>query len=95
MNKEVEMPLRYWNIGKGSYPVFLPPYKWDTCYMLVNGWRFKDFQAVILFSNELVVRFDRYSDQQVNIPYRDIESFEVFEDIEIGYERLHQYEQYK
>lgn len=76
-------------IGKGNYPVFAVPYWWEHSYLLINSMRFTDFQAVILFSNELVVRFDQFLDQQVNIPYKDIEFLEVREDMKIGYMALH------
>ncbi len=90
LRKDVPMEFRYWKIGKGQYPVLIPPYKWDRTYLLVNGSRFTDIQALVLFSEELVVRFDKYTDQQVNIPYKDIEYIEVCEDLDIGYEALWQ-----
>lgn len=88
LRNSVEMEIRYWKIGKGNFPVLLPPYRWDRAFLLVNGSRFTDFRMIILFSSELVVRFDQYNEQQVNIPYKDIEYIEVCEDIDIGYEAL-------
>lgn len=86
---ESKLDARYIKIGKGNYPVFPVPYRWEHSYLLINGMRFTDFQAVILFSNELVVRFDKYLDQQVNIPYKDIEYIEVCEDLDVRYMALH------
>ena len=84
------MQIRFMKIGKGTYKVFTPDYKWDSVYLTVNGVRFTDFQAVILFSNELVVRFgDIYNNSQVNIPYRIIKTIQLDNDLDIGYEELH------
>ena len=90
LRNDTGLELRYSKIGKGQYPVLVAPYKWDTCYLLINGTRFTGIQSVMLFSNELVVRFMIYGDCQVNIPYRDIDYIEVREDMDIGYAGLHE-----
>ena len=90
LRKDTELELRYWKIGKGNYPVLRVPWKWEHSYLLINGMRFTDFEAVVLFSNELVVRFDTYNEMQVNIPYKDIEYLEVKEHLDIGYIGLHE-----
>ena len=58
--------------------------------MLINVMRFTIFQAIMLFSNELVVRFMMYGDCQVNIPYKDIEYIEVCDELDVRYMALHQ-----
>jgi len=90
LRKDSPLELRFTKIGKGNYPVMIVPYKWDESYLLINSMRFTNFQAIILFSNEIAVRFMMYGDCQVNIPYRDIEYIEVCEDLEVGYMALHQ-----
>ena len=89
LRNDSELELRYTKIGKGSYPVLRVPYIWEHSYLLINNVRITDFQAVILFSNELVVRFSIHNDWQINIPYRDIEYLEVRDDLDIGYSYLH------
>lgn len=89
LRNDTELELKYTKIGKGAYPVLKVPLMWDGSYLLINSMRFSEFQAIILFSNELVVRFGIYDDMQVNIPYRDIEYIEVREDMDIGYLALH------
>ena len=77
-------------IGKGVYKVFIPDYKWENVYLTINGVRFTDFQSVILFTNELVVRFGNiYENNQVNIPYRLIKTIQLDNELDIGYEELH------
>jgi hypothetical protein len=73
LQNETELIYTSLNIGKGKYIVFMTPWAWENSYLLINNMRFTDFHSLILFSNELVVRFDKYLDQQVNIPYKDIE----------------------
>ena len=88
--KDTGMQLRHTKIGRGNYKVFLPDYKWDTIYLTINGVRFTDFQSIILFTNELVVRFNSmYDKSQVNIPYRIIKTIQLDNDLDIGYEELH------
>lgn len=79
LHKDSQLDLRYIKIGRGSYPVFPVPDSWEQSYLLVNNIRFTDFQALMLFSTDLVVRFDKYADCQANIPYKDIEFLEVRE----------------
>lgn len=80
---------RYWKIRHGNYPVFIAPYRWEHSYLLVDGVRFSDFEVLILFSNELVVKFDTANNnRQVNIPYKLIDCIEVREHIDIGYMKL-------
>jgi len=84
------LQMKTLKIGKGRYKVFIPPFKWDTIYLTINETRFTDFQAVILFTNELVVRFgNMYDNSQVNIPYRVIKTIELDNELDIGYEQLH------
>ena len=81
---------RFTYIGKGRYNVFKVPFRWDSVYLTVNDIRLTDFQAVILFTNELVVRYGNiYDTCQVNIPYRIIKRISVGNDLDIGYEELH------
>ena len=87
--KDCGMQMKFLKIGKGTYKVFIPDYKWDTVYLTINSVRFTDFQALILFSNELVVRFSTYDTCQVNIPYRVIRTIQIDNDLDIGYEELH------
>lgn len=89
LRNDTGMELRYTKIGTGSYPVMVVPLMWEGSFLLINSMTFTDFQSVILFSNELVVRFGIYDDMQVNIPYKDIEYFEVRENMHIGYLALH------
>ena len=88
--KGTELELRFIKIGRGNFPVLKIPYSWEESYVMINSMRVTDFQAIILFTNELVVRFTPYDNWQINIPYKDIESFEVCNDLDIGYSRLHQ-----
>ena len=90
LRNDSKLEQRFIKIGNGSYPVLKVPDKWDTSFLLVNSMRIEDFQSIILFSNELVVRFMVYGDCQINIPYKDIEYLEVQEDMDIGYACLHQ-----
>lgn len=87
--KEQGLPLRYTKIGKGRYRVFQTHPDWETGYLIINEVRITDFQAVILFTNELVVRFGVYDNQQINIPYKIIKSIEVKGDLNIGYHGIH------
>lgn len=87
--KDNEFQLRFTKIGKGSYKVFIPPYDWDSSYLLINDVRITDFEAVILFTNELVVRFDTFTNRQINIPYRIIEKIGVTDEVALGYQELH------
>ena len=86
---DTPLMLKHTKIGRGSYKVFHIPWDWDDSYLIINKWRITDFQAVILFTNELVVRFSIYSDMQINIPYKDIEYIAVSNDLDIGYQELH------
>lgn len=91
LRNDTDLELRYTKIGKGSYPVMRIPYKWEHSFLQINDIRITDFQAIMLFSKDLVVRFDIYNDYQVNIPYSLIEYIEVTSDenFEIGYMALH------
>lgn len=90
LRKDTNLELRFTKIGKGNYPVMRCPDKWDESYLLINNMVITNFQAILLFSNEIAIRFMMYGDCQVNIPYKDIEYFEVKEDMYIGYSYLHQ-----
>ena len=90
LRKDTELDLRFWKIGKGNYPVLKVPYKWDHSYLIINHMIFTDYEALVLFSNELVVRFSTYNEQQVNIPYKYIDYLEVKEHLHIGYMGLHE-----
>lgn len=87
--KEQEFDMRMMKIGKGTYKVFRVPYKWDSAYLLINDVRITDFDSVIIFSNELVVRFDKFTNQQINIPYKSIKTISVTDDLDLGYHELH------
>lgn len=87
--KDTELNMKMMKIGKGTYKVFQIPYDWDESYLLINDVRITDFQAVILFSNELVVRFSNYDNWQVNIPYRSIKTLSVTKDLNVGYQELY------
>lgn len=89
LRNDAGLEVRYIKIGTGQYPVLVVPYTWDNSYLLINNMRFTDFQSIILFSHELVVRFYEYDDSQVNIPYGDIEYLEVREDLNLGFIGLH------
>lgn len=89
LRNDTPLELKFTKIGKGSYPVLAVPFKWEESFLLINGMRFTNFQAVMLFSNELVVRFMMYGDCQVNIPYKDIEYIEVCDELNVGYMALH------
>ena len=89
LRKETDLDLRFTKIGKGNYPVLKAPFNWDMPFLIINKWRITDFQAVILFSNELVVRFSLCGDAQINIPYHEIEYIEVHDELEIGYQKLY------
>lgn len=86
---DLDFPLKHIKIGKGTYKVFQTPYKWDDSYLLINDIRITDFSSVILFTNELVVRFDNYNNWQVNIPYKSIKTISATPDLDIGYQELH------
>ena len=87
--KDNNLMLKYMKIGKGSYKVFQVPYDWDHSYLLINDMKVTDFQAVILFTNELVIRFSKYDDWQINIPYKSIKTISVTKDLYVGYNELH------
>ena len=89
LRRDTELNLRYSKIGTGSYPVLVVPDNWDKSYLIINKWRITDFQSIMLFSKELVVRFSIFDDMQINIPYKDIEYIEVHDEIDIGYMSLH------
>lgn len=95
LRNDVGLDVRYIKIGNGQYPVLKVPLTWDHSYLLINNMRFTDFQSIILFSHELVVRFYQFDDSQVNIPYGDIEYLEVREDLNIGIIGLHNNEKLK
>ena len=88
--KDTGLEMRMLKIGKGTYKVFVVPFDWDNVYLIINGVRFTDFQSVILFTNELVVRYcSEYDDCQVNIPYRIIKTIKLDNELHIGFEELH------
>ena len=77
-------------VGRSRYPVLRIPFKWDSSFLYINNVRIADFQALILFTNELVVRFMIGGNCQLNIPYRDIHYISIAEAEEIGYQELHE-----
>ena len=89
LHDDVKLTFSFVHIGKGKYPIFIVPYKWQTSFLLIDDIRITDFQSIILFSNEIAVRFWVNDDAQVNIKYKDIEYFEVRETLQIGYMGLH------
>lgn len=89
LHYHTDLVLRYMKKGRGTYKVFTIPEEWEKSYLLVNDWRITDFQALVIFTNELVVRFGRYNNSQINIPYRTIDSLEVREKYDIPYEKVY------
>lgn len=89
LRKETDLELRFTKISNGNYPVLKAPLTWDSPFLIVNNWRITDFQAIVLFSNELVVRFSLCGDAQINIPYKNIEYIEVHDELDIGYQKLY------
>lgn len=85
LQKDTDLRFSLAHIGKGKYPIFLVPFEWETSFLLIDDIRITDFQSVILFSNEIAVRFWVNDDAQVNIKYKDIDYFEVRENMNIGY----------
>ena len=81
--------MKFLKIGKGTYKVFQVPYRWDQAFLMINDVRITDFQSVILYTNELVVRFSNYDDWQINIPYKVIKTISVTNDLDVGYQQLH------
>lgn len=81
---------QHWKIHNGNFPIFMMPYQWDHGFLIINETiRVSDFEIIILYSNELVVKFDKIENgRQINIKYRDIDSIEVREHIAIGYMKL-------
>lgn len=86
---ETELLIRKINISGGNYLIAIVPYEWEKAFIYINSMRVTEFQSIILFSNELVVRFAVKDDAQINIPYKDIESFEIRKNEDIGYMKLH------
>lgn len=85
LRNDTGLELRYKKIGRGSYPILVAPYKWDEPCILLNTMRITDFDAIVLFSNELAIRFFQYSNAQINIPYKEINYIEVCEDLDVRY----------
>lgn len=90
LRNDTELNLKFLKLGKGNYPVLQVPYKWEMSFLLINSIRITDFHSVILYSNELVIRFSPFDDWQVNIPYKDIDYIEVREFLDIGYLGLYE-----
>lgn len=90
LNDDSPLELRYAKVGNGSYPVFKVPDDWYHSILLLNDIVFIEFQAVMLFSSELVVRFDRFMDCQANIPYKSIKYLEVREYMNEEQKALHE-----
>jgi hypothetical protein len=89
LRKDTDLMMRFHKVGKGNYPVLIPPYDWDNVFLLINSTRITNFEALILYSKELVVRFSQFDDWQINIPYKDIEYINVKKDLHIGYMGLY------
>ena len=89
LTKDSGLKITWTYINDRKYMVFPVPYEWDNSFLLINSMRITDFQSIILFSYEMVVRFSTYGDTQINIPYKDIEYLEVLEDMDIRYMALH------
>ena len=85
---KTELTLRYMKKGRGRFKVYIVPEEWRKSYLLINNVRITDFQALVLYTNELVVRFGRYDSSQINIPYREIKCLEIRNDLDIPYERI-------
>ena len=87
--KDTELFFSFTEINNRKYKVFQIPYIWEHSYLMINDMRITDFQSVILFTNELVVRFSKYDDWQINIPYKSIKSIGITNDLDLGYQELH------
>ena len=87
--KDNGFQMKSLKIGKGVYKVFQVPYDWEMAYLMINDVRITDFESVIIFTNELVVRFNQFEDWQINIPYATIQYIEVSNDLDLGYHGLH------
>lgn len=87
--KDCGMQIRFTEINNRKYKVFIPDYKWENIYLTINGVRFTDFQSIIIFTNELVVRFSMYDSSQVNIPYKLIKTIQLDNELDLRYEELH------
>ena len=90
LQKDTELQYTTTMISNRKYMVFYCPWDWEESYLLINGSRITNFQSLILFTNELVVRFGITDTRQVNIPYRDIEYLEIRTDLDLGYSYLHE-----
>lgn len=90
LRDETGLNIRTIQISGRKYIIAIVPYEWESSFLYVNNMRFTKFQSIILFSNEMAVRFEVYEDYQVNIPYRNIDSLEVREDEEVGYMKLYE-----
>lgn len=89
LQHHTDLVLRYMKKGRGTYKVFTIPEEWEKSYLLIDDWRITDFQALVIYTNELVVRFGRYNNSQINIPYTSIDSLEVREKYDIPYEKVY------
>ena len=83
--RDTELNFMEMKVGKGRYKCFYAPWDWENSFLYINNTRIRNFRDIILFSSELVVRFDRHDDWQVNVPYKDINHIEVIRDEYIGY----------
>lgn len=87
--KENGLIMKFLKHGKGTYKVFQIPYGWEQSFLMINEVRITDFESVILYTNELVVRFSKYDDWQINIPYKIIRTISVTDELDVGYQQLH------
>lgn len=86
--KNTDLELRFTEHNGRRYKVFRIPYKWDESYLMINDVRITNFEAIILYTNEIVIRFMMYGDCQINIPYKEIHYIEVSNDMDLGYHGL-------
>lgn len=85
LRNDTEMNMVQEKHGRGMFPVLYIPWSWDYSFLHINNSKIMNFQKVILFSTELVVRFTNLDDWQINIPYADIDFISVVRDENVGY----------
>ena len=63
-------------VNKRPYNKLYIPRDWSMSWLIINGMAIRDFNAVYLCTDELVI-CAKYEDMKINIKYRDIETLEV------------------
>lgn len=83
LKEETELELWSTKVGKWYYNVFSIPWKWETSYLFINNSRIRDFRDIVLFNKEMVIRFSNLTEEQINIPYKDIWYLDVEEEVDV------------